>query len=109
MGTQCKLGDWFVLYQLSKNLNRPFFMDFLTNLSVRFAHGHVCDEEADTEDDDAPLIGQMNKMLKPSNKDGKLLNQMTIFVQTNQNVQAPLCQEEMLRYGGQFHRNAAEA
>ena len=58
----------FVLYQLSKNLNRPFFMDFLTHLSVRFAHGHVCDEEADTEDDDAPLIGQMNKMLKPSSK-----------------------------------------
>ena len=43
-------------------------MDFLTLLSVRYAHGHVCDEEADTEDDDAPLIGQMNKMLKPSNK-----------------------------------------
>ena len=58
----------FVLYQLSKNLNRPFFMDFLTHLSVRYAHGHVCDEEADTEEDDAPLIGQMNKMLKPSSK-----------------------------------------
>ena len=26
----------FVLYQLSKNLNRPFFMDLLTQLSVRF-------------------------------------------------------------------------
>merc|ERR1719153_1524250 len=25
-------GDWFVLYQLSKNLYRPFFMDFLTTL-----------------------------------------------------------------------------
>ena len=45
-------------------------MDFLTHLSVRYAHGHVCDEEADTEDDDAPLIGQMNKMLKPINKVG---------------------------------------
>merc|ERR1712107_31758 len=31
--SSCKLGDWFVLYQLSKNLNRPFFMDFLENLS----------------------------------------------------------------------------
>ena len=29
----CSRGDWFVLYQLSKNLNRPFFMDFLTNLA----------------------------------------------------------------------------
>jgi len=94
--TQCKLGDWFVLYQLSKNLNRPFFMDFLTHLSVRYAHGHVCDEEADTEEDDAPLIGQMNKMLKPSSKDGKLLNQMTIYVHPKEGVQAPLCQEEIL-------------
>ncbi len=31
---KCSRGDWFVLYQLSKNLNRPFFMDFL----VRFQH-----------------------------------------------------------------------
>ena len=52
-----KLGDWFVLYQLSKNLNRPFFMDFLTVLSVRFAHGHVCDEE--DPDDDGPLLRQV--------------------------------------------------
>ena len=29
----CSRGDWFVLYQLSKNLNRPFFMDFLVTLS----------------------------------------------------------------------------
>ena len=39
--SKCKLGDWFVLYQLSKNLNRPFFMDFLTHLSVRYTKGHV--------------------------------------------------------------------
>ena len=32
----CKLGDWFVLYQLSKNLNRSFFMDFLTQLSAQY-------------------------------------------------------------------------
>lgn len=29
----CSRGDWFVLYQLSKNLNRPFFMDFLSKLT----------------------------------------------------------------------------
>ena len=29
---KCKLGDWFVLYQLSKNLNKPFFMEFLSRL-----------------------------------------------------------------------------
>ena len=28
-----KIGDWFVLYQMSKNLNRRFFYDFLINLA----------------------------------------------------------------------------
>ncbi len=27
------IGDWFVLYQMSKNLNRRFFHDFLIQLS----------------------------------------------------------------------------
>ena len=29
----CSIGDWFVLYQMSKNLNRKFFHDFLIVLS----------------------------------------------------------------------------
>uniref|UniRef100_A0A0K2TEQ0 Innexin n=1 Tax=Lepeophtheirus salmonis TaxID=72036 RepID=A0A0K2TEQ0_LEPSM len=29
----CKVGDWFVLYQMSKNLNKRFFYDFLVKLS----------------------------------------------------------------------------
>ena len=48
----CSLGDWFVLYQLSKNLNRPFFMDFLTKLSLDY------DKEAlEEEETEAPLLG----------------------------------------------------
>ena len=36
----------FVLYQLSKNLNRPFFVDFLTHLSIRYTdQGGKLDEE----------------------------------------------------------------
>ena len=31
------------MYQLSKNLNRPFFMEFLTKLSVEY--DKECDEE----------------------------------------------------------------
>ena len=27
------IGDWFVLYQMSKNLNRRFFYDFLIQLA----------------------------------------------------------------------------
>ena len=62
----CTLGDWFILYQLSKNLNRPFFMDFLTTLSVRYAHGHLCDEEEAEEE--GALLSQMNTYLRPSAK-----------------------------------------
>ncbi len=29
----CSVGDWFVLYQMSKNLNRRFFHQFLITLS----------------------------------------------------------------------------
>ena len=38
----------FVLYQMSKNLSRPFFMDFLTCLSVRFSDKG---EDFDTDSD----------------------------------------------------------
>jgi len=59
--SNAKLGDWFVLYQLSKNLNRPFFIDFLTDLSVK-------PQEEDPEDrDDCGIHWQMKALLKPSN------------------------------------------
>jgi len=58
---ECKLGDWFVLYQMSKNLNRPFFMDFLTCLSVRYSiRGNDDDTDSDTGDN------WMTMLLKPS-------------------------------------------
>jgi len=57
----CKLGDWFVLYQMSKNLNRSFFMDFLTQLSVRYSlRQDVEDSDSDTGDN------LMTMLLKPS-------------------------------------------
>ena len=31
-----KIGDWFVLYQMSKNLNRRFFYDFLLALAKEY-------------------------------------------------------------------------
>ena len=64
----CSLGDWFVLYQLSKNLNRPFFMDFLTTLSTKYAHGHLCDAEDPEDGSSGALLGQMDEYLKPSAK-----------------------------------------
>ena len=33
-----KIGDWFVLYQMSKNLNRGFFYEFL----IALAKEHQC-------------------------------------------------------------------
>merc|ERR1719507_1699629 len=47
-------------------LIRPFFMDFLTTLSVRYAHGHLCDEEEAEEE--GALLSQMNTYLRPSAK-----------------------------------------
>jgi len=60
----CKLGDWFVLYQLSKNLNRPFFMDFLTRLSVIYSDGQertIYEEDPDDTGDNF-----LSMLLKPS-------------------------------------------
>ena len=31
----CSYGDWFVLYQMSRNMNRRFFSEFLAVLSRR--------------------------------------------------------------------------
>jgi len=60
---KCKLGDWFVLYQLSKNLNRPFFMDFLTQLSIRYTEKSAVLDEEDPEDSGDNLVSML---LKPS-------------------------------------------
>ena len=43
----------FVLYQMSKNLSRPFFMDFLTCLSIRFSEKG---EEIDTDSDNGIVL-----------------------------------------------------
>jgi len=44
-------ADWFVLYQLSKNLYQPFFMEFITSLSLNSkllqAGGQLKSEEQD--------------------------------------------------------------
>ena len=55
----CSLGDWFVLYQLSKNLDKLFFMDFLALLSTKHEAG---DEESDGE----KLLGQSKSALSLS-------------------------------------------
>jgi len=60
--SSCKCGDWFVLYQLSKNLNRPFFMDFLTQLSLRYTDKNAqCEEDPEDSGDDL-----ISMLLKPS-------------------------------------------
>jgi len=56
-----KLGDWFVLYQMSKNLNRSFFMDFLGQVSIRFV-----DEVVESDEDNDAGDNLMSMLLKPS-------------------------------------------
>ena len=58
---KCSRGDWFVLYQLSKNLNRPFFMDFLVTLTRQVKPDQ--DLEKGCTD---PGDGMMEMMLKPT-------------------------------------------
>merc|ERR1719244_2048809 len=81
-----KLGDWFVLYQLSKNLNRPFFMDFLTQLSVAHATATSC---PDTDsDEEAQLMDQMTEIIKPSkNGNAGLLGQMDHIIKPGDHSQ----------------------
>ena len=43
---------------MSKNLNRPFFMDFLTSLSVRYSDKSLCDVE-DTEDEGEDILDKV--------------------------------------------------
>ena len=57
---KCSRGDWFVLYQLSKNLNRPFFMEFLVKLS-RSVDPETRPEKHEDEGD-----GFFDMMLKPT-------------------------------------------
>ena len=60
---ECKLGDWFVMYQLSKNLNRPFFIDFLTAISVKYVKNDLSECDTDPEDTGDSIL---TMLLKPS-------------------------------------------
>ena len=53
----------FVLYQLSKNLNPPFFLEILSEISLKFSL-----EEAEDSEDESGLAGEniMSMLLKPS-------------------------------------------
>ena len=50
----CSVGDWFVLYQMSRNLNRKFFAEFLTVLSKRV------NPDPDAECDETPFVNKWN-------------------------------------------------
>lgn len=63
---QCKIGDWFILYQLSKNLNRPFFIEFLTEVSVKFANNGLSELELDPELNPDTGDNILTMLLKPS-------------------------------------------
>ena len=60
----CSRGDWFVLYQLSKNLNRPFFMDFLLMIA-RLHEEDKRNPHRALHDDGDEGDGIMDIMLKP--------------------------------------------
>ena len=51
------------MYQLSKNLNRPFFIDFLTAISVKYVKNDLSDCDTDPEDTGDSIL---TMLLKPS-------------------------------------------
>ena len=53
----------FVMYQMSKNLNRPFFIEVLTEISVKFAKDGLEVKEDDEEDTGDNIL---TMLLKPS-------------------------------------------
>lgn len=60
---ECNLGDWFVMYQLSKNLNRPFFMELLSSISFEYVKTGLEEPESDTEETGDNIL---TMLLKPS-------------------------------------------
>ena len=51
------------MYQMSKNLNRPFFIDVLTEISVKYAKDGLEVKEDDEEDTGENIL---TMLLKPS-------------------------------------------
>ena len=80
----------FVLYQLSKNLNRPFFMDLLTKLSTERP-------EREEEEEEESLLGGCT-LVEAKYQDDKLLSQMHRMIHQppalDGGLRAPLCPEE---------------
>lgn len=74
----CKLGDWFVLYQLSKNMNKPFFMEFLSKLpdAINFrgcvyeATGVRPYQDEKEKKDKGPLIDDKKEKKEEKEEDG---------------------------------------
>jgi len=64
----CSIGDWFVLYQMSRNMNRRFFADFLVVLSKRVnPHpNEACDEFPFVPT--PGLLGEKEKLVKKEEK-----------------------------------------
>merc|ERR1719334_1210188 len=49
--TKCSFGDWFVLYQMNKNMNKRFFAEFIALLSLKVNPDPYveCDPEIDID------------------------------------------------------------
>ena len=45
----CSIGDWFVLYQMSKNMNKRFFSEFLALLSLKVNPDPDAEDDADID------------------------------------------------------------
>merc|ERR1712241_1225091 len=65
---ECSVGDWFVLYQMSKNMNKRLFFDFFTSLSQRTRKEALQDQFA-TQVTTSRAVNAFKRSLKKSTKD----------------------------------------
>ena len=69
---KCSYGDWFVLCQMSRNMNQRFFCEFLTLLSRTInpePEIEYDDEEGQEEEDVLPPLALANRERKTSFQD----------------------------------------
>ncbi|TRY78246.1 hypothetical protein TCAL_06746 [Tigriopus californicus] len=73
---RCSIGDWFVLYQMSRNMNTRFFAEFLVVLSRKVNPDPGLADEEECQDDECTNLIKANGTVKPNNSSLSLHSQI---------------------------------
>lgn len=64
---RCSIGDWFVLYQMSRNMNTRFFAEFLVVLSRKVNPDPGLVDDEDCHDDECTNLMKTNGTIQANN------------------------------------------